>query len=421
MAKFRHVLQNRDFFLLWIGQIISQIGDRLGQMALISFVYTKAPGSSLEIAKILSFTIIPVFLIGPVAGVYVDRWDRRKTLYISDFLRTILVLLVVLFLFYYKNLGVAYFTIFLLFCVGRFFVPAKLAIIPDLVRKEDLLIANSLVNVTGMIAAILGFGVSGILVEWLKAKGGLYLDAFSFFASAALIFLISKKSYASVWHLREVKEIGKDIVEVIKKSVAQEIKEGSLYLIQKKDIRFSTGIIFILWSALGAVYVVMIAFVQKTLHSATKDLGLLIMFLGLGLFLGSLIYGRFGERLSHYKIIFASLVSNGIMLICFALTIQRYPDFKIAAGLSFVLGLLISPIMIASNTIIHNVSDNIMMGKVFSSLEIVMHLGFLLFMFISGMLAERFSQPSILVIVGGLFIILGLINFISKRKIPWLN
>jgi MFS family permease len=418
MAKFKYILKNRNFFLLWIGQIISQIGDRLGQMALIAFVYAKAPGSSIEIAKILSFTIIPVFLIGPLAGVYVDRWERRKTMYVCDFLRTVLVLVVILFLFYKKNLAAAYFMIFTLFCVGRFFVPAKLAIIPDLVKKDDLVMANSLVNITGMIAAILGFGISGILVEWLKAQGGLYLDALSFFVSAAFIFFISKSSGTAMPGL---KEVGRGIVEVIRKSVVQEIKEGSLYIFNEKDIRFSTGIIFILWSALGAVYVVVIAFVQKTLHSATKDLGLLIMFLGIGLFLGSLIYGRFGQRLSQYKIIFSSLILSGIMLIVFAIGIHRYPYFAAAAMLSFLLGLVIAPVMIAANTIIHRVSDSEMMGKVFSSLEIVMHSGFLLFMFISSLLAEKFSNLYILIVVGILFSILGAINLIYNRKIPWLD
>jgi MFS family permease len=162
-------------------------------------------------------------------------------------------------------------------------------------------------------------------------------------------------------------------------------------------------------------------FVQKTLHSATKDLGLLIMFLGLGLFAGSMIYGRFGQKLSQYKTIFASLVLSGIMLIVFALIISQHPYFLIAAGLSLLLGILISPIMIASNTIIHNVSENGMMGKIFSSLEIVMHLGFLLFMFISSILAERIPQAMILVIVGCVFSLLGVINLICHRKIPWLD
>jgi MFS family permease len=218
-----------------------------------------------------------------------------------------------------------------------------------------------------------------------------------------------------------LKEVGRGIVEVIRKSVVQEIKEGSLYIFNEKDIRFSTGIIFILWSALGAVYVVVIAFVQKTLHSATKDLGLLIMFLGIGLFLGSLIYGRFGQRLSQYKIIFSSLILSGIMLIVFAIGIHRYPYFASAAMLSFLLGLVIAPVMIAANTIIHKVSDSEMMGKVFSSLEIVMHSGFLLFMFISSLLAEKFSNLYILIVVGILFSILGAINLIYNRKIPWLD
>ncbi len=418
MSKFNEVLKNRNFFLLWLGQIISQLGDRLDQMALIAFVYLRAPGSTWEIAKMLSFTIIPVFLIGPIAGVYVDRWDRRRTMYICDLLRAGLVFTIPFFLFYAKNLIFIYVIIFIAFSIGRFFVPAKLSIIPDLVEKKDLLMANSLVNTTGMIAAILGFGISGVVVEWLGAKSGFYLDAFSFLISSILIFFIVQRSAAAATSL---KKVSREIVEVIRKSVFQEIKEGILYFIKNKSIRFTAGVIFILWSALGAVYVVLIVFVQKTLHSATKDLGLLIMFLGTGLFLGSIIYGKFGQRLSHYKIIFASLVLSGIMLVVFALTIHRYPYFMAAAALSFALGLLVAPIMIASNTIIHNTSDNAMMGKIFSSLEIVMHLGFLLFMFISSLLAERFSNILILVIVGILFSILGVINLICHRKIAWLN
>ncbi len=406
-------MKNRNFFLLWLGQIISQLGDRLDQMALIAFIYSRAPGSSLQIAKILSFTIIPVFLIGPIAGVYVDRWDRRKTMYICDILRAGLVLTIPLFLFYLKSLIPIYAIIFIVFSIGRFFVPAKLSIVPDLIEKKDLLMANSLVNTTGMIAAILGFGISGILVEWLGAKGGFYLDSLSFLISAAFIFFITKKTVA----VMSLKKVSKEIAEVISKSVLQEIKEGVQYFIRNKDIRFTSGVIFTLWSALGAVYVVLIVFVQKTLHSATKDLGLLVMFLGIGLFLGSLVYGRFGQRLSHYKIIFLSLFLSGVALIVFALTLHRYPYFAIAATLSLALGLLIAPIMIASNTIIYNASDSSMRGKIFSSMEIVMHLGFLLFMFISSLLAEKVSHVLILVIVGVIISILGVINFIYHRRI----
>ena len=425
MSKFTEVLKNRSFSFLWVGQIISQLGDRLDQMALIGFIYLRAPGSSIEIAKILSFTIIPVFLIGPLAGVYVDRWDRRRTMYICDLLRAGLVLTIPAFLFYTKNLLPIYLVIFTVFCIGRFFVPAKLAIIPDLVDTKDLLIANSLVNITGMIAAIVGFGISGILVEWLGAKSGFYLDSLSFLISGSLIFFITCRAAGNcAARPRDqygIKAVSREIVDVIRKSVFQEIKEGTLYFLKNKDIRFAAGVIFILWSALGAVYAVSIAFVQKTLQSATKDLGLLAMLLGLGLFLGSLVYGRFGQRLSHYKTIFVSLILSGVMLMVFAFGISHFPHFFVAAGLAILLGLVISPIMIASNTIIHNASSNDMMGKIFSSLEIVMHLGFIIFMFISSFLAERFSHSIILIIVGYIIILSGVINLIYHRKIPWLD
>jgi DHA3 family macrolide efflux protein-like MFS transporter len=417
MSKLIATLKNRDFFFLWLGQIISQFGDRLGQMALIGFVYARAPGSTIEIAKILSFTIIPVFLVGPIAGAYIDRWDRRRTMYICDFIRTILVLVIPLFLFTAKSSLIMYIFVFLIFCAGRFFIPAKLSILPELVEKKDLLIANSLINITGMLAAMFGFGIAGVIVEWLGPKGGFYLDALSFFVSAFLIFLITGKVASSV----KIRDLTTQIVEVFRKSIIQEIKEGVIYFIQHRDIRFTAGIMFLLFSALGSVYIVIIVFVQNTLQSITRDLGFLAMFLGSGLFVGSMVYGRFGQKLSHYKIIFVSLVLSGIMLAIFSIGLHRYPYFSVAIFLIFALGVVISPIMIAANTLVHKTSDNQMMGKTFSSLEIVMHLGFLLFMFISSILAERIPQVSILIAVSIVFVVLGFISLIYHRKIPWLD
>lgn len=423
MPKFTEILRNRNFFLLWLGQIISQLGDRLDQMALIGFVYLRTQGgagSAMGIAKILCFTIIPVFLIGPFAGVYVDRWDRRRTMYICDLVRAMLVLCIPLFLFYSKNLVPVYCIIFLVFSIGRFFVPAKLAIVPDLVDKKNLLIANSLVNTTGMIASVLGFGVSGVLVEWLGAKSGFYLDSLSFLISGTLIFFIAKNYASSV----TIKELGKEIIELFSasgKSVLQEIREGLVYFIKARDIRVTAGTLFVLWAALGAIYVVLIVFVQKALGTVTRDLGLLAMFLGIGLFLGSLVYGKFGTRLSHYKTIFMSLIASGVMVVLFAVVLEHFPRFSIAVALSLGLGMIVAPIMIASNTIIHKVSDNGMMGKVFSSLEIVMHFGFLVSMLVSSMLAERFPPGNIIVTVGIVVCLLGAVNMVVYRKTPWFN
>jgi len=417
MAQITKLLINKNFFFLWFGQIISQVGDRLGQMALIGFVSLNMQGSSLEIAKALFFTILPVFLIGPLAGVYVDRWDRRKTLYTCDFLRAILVLIIPLFLISSKTRFLVYLLIFLIFCIGRFFIPAKMAIVVDLVEKNDLLLANSLINTTGMIAAILGFGIGGILVEWFGPKGGFYLDSLSFLISAFFIFLIGKTAGNPI----KIKELAFEIVNVVRKSIWQELKEGFLYFFKNRYIRFTAWVMFVLWSALGSVYVVLIVFIQKTLGSITRDLGLLITFLGTGLFLGSLLYGRFGGRFSHYKTIFVSLILSGIFLSFFSLSLSFKPSFSVAGLLTFILGLVISPIMITSYTLIHKISQDSMMGKTFSSLEMVMHLAFILFMFISSFLSRYISELFILLSVSAIFVILGFLNLFYRKKFLWLR
>lgn len=384
-------------------------------MALIGLVYARE-GTTLQFAKILSFTIIPVFLIGPLAGAYVDKWDRRKTMYTSDLLRCLLVLLIPMFLYNKDSFIWIYLIIFLAFSIGRFFIPAKLAIIPELVEKKELLIANSMINTTGMIAAVIGFGVSGIIVEKYGARIGFYLDGLSFFLSGFFIFMVSKQTKGSI----DFNKVRQEIAKAIRKSVFIDIKEGFVYFLKNKELRATASLIFLLWSALGAVYVVIIVFVQKTLNSVTKDLGFLIMFLGIGLFLGSIVYGRFGNHISRLKTIFTCLILSGIMIIVFTLGLKQFPTTIAAISLALLLGLVISPIMIASNTIIHQASDNHMMGKVFSSFEIVMHLAFIVFMFISSILAERFSPAIILVAVGALVSVSGTILFIYRPK-KWLE
>ena len=416
MAKFNEVLRNRNFFFLWLGQIISQWGDRLGQIAVVAFVYERNPGSAFEMAKILSFTILPVLFIGPIAGVYVDRWDRRLTLFISDLLRAALVLIIPLYLMNYRSDIPLYIVIFLVFCIGRFFVPAKLAIIPDLVKGKDLLLANSLVNTTGMIAAVLGFGLGGILVERWKAQSGFYLDALSFLVSAILIFLIRPKRILA-FKPSEIAIEGRRFVREISKSVIGELKEGFLYIFKLREMRLTTGILFLLWSALGSVYVVFIIFIQSVLKSGTRDLGLVLVFLGLGLFWGTLIYGRLGQRISYHKAMFAFLSLSGLVLVLFAYLVTWFPNFILVSVLSLLLGMVISPIMNIANTLVHTASTDKKRGKVFSSLEIVIHFAFLIFMFISSFIAERIDPMRVMIFVGWVLIICGVLNFMRNAKL----
>ncbi|MFH1622331.1 MAG: MFS transporter [Candidatus Omnitrophota bacterium] len=413
MSRFRSFISNKNFLLLWIGQIVSQFGDRLNQMALIAFIFKRAPGSTFELAKLIALTIIPVFLIGPIAGIYVDRWDRRRTMYICDLVRAVLVVSIPLFLMHLNSLIPLYLAVFLIFCLSRFFVPAKMSIIPDLVKKEDLLMANSLVHTTGMIAAAMGFGIGGVIVEIVGAKGGFYLDAATFFISGVLIFFVSTKIGLKV-KAKEVLKVGKEIVEVIRKSILEELNAVFVFLRKQEKIKSVLNILFILWAVLGSVYVVVIVFIQRVFTSVVKDLGVLAVFLGCGLFFGSIVYGKLGKKITYFKAIFLSLVIAGLVLIGFTVTSYHFINFSLAAILSFVLGASISPIMIASNTLVHELTENEMRGKIFTAIEIVTHAAFLSFMFITSGLAEYIGQFSILIIVGVFAVMVGIIGMLKK-------
>ena len=430
MANFKEVLKNRNFFFLWLGQIISQFGDRLNQMALIALIYARAPGSTFQLAKVLSFTIIPVFLVGPVAASYVDRWDRRRTMVCCDLLRAVLVALIVIFFVSSKSIWPIYIIIFMVFSVSRFFVPAKMAIIPELVSGDKLLLANSLSSTTGMIATAAGFGLGGLIVERIGSSGGFLIDALTYLISGLFIFMIAAKAASYFKKVSEkvpkissetsgytparpaYTEAGGDfrkITQIIqrKRTLFAEIKEGWQFFLQDKHLRFVAQIFFLLWSALGAVYIVIIVFVQRALGSITQDLGILAMTLGIGLFTGALIYGRFGEKLSRIRAIFISLGASGIALCTFTLGLKIFCSRFLAAGLSFIMGLTLSPIIISSQTLVHEVTEQKMRGRIFGSLEIVAHLAFLLFMFLSSFLAEMVERFWILLFVGIIMTIVG--------------
>ena len=412
MAHVRELLKDKNFFLLWFAQIVSNFGDRLNQMALIGLIYIRTPGSTIELAKLLSFTIIPVFIIGPIAGIYVDRWNRKSTMIACDIIRGILVLLIPLIIKYSTSMIPIYIVVFVIFSVTRFFVPSKLSIIPDIVHKDKLLLANSLSSTTMMIATIISFGFSVIIVSTLGPQGGFYIDSASYFISAILLFFVAVRLKEG---LRQQRADGLKLKEIAKKTIIGDIKEGLVYLKSHKDIKMVAGTMFLLMAGIGSIYIVIIIFIHEALLSSTKYLGLLVMFLGIGLFLGSIMYGRFGSKFSKRKVINFGLFTAGLVIVMFTVCLKLMPSFLIAAILSTVLGIFSAPIIVSSNTLLHEVMHEDMRGRIFSSLEIIMHAGFLLFMFLSSVTAEKIGRDLVLVTIGALFSVIGLIKLIRLR------
>ena len=418
MIRFRDVLKDRNFLFLWLGQVISNFGDRLTQMALVALVYQRSPGSAMALAKLISFTVIPVFLIGPIAGVWVDRLNRRNVMIISDLLRCGLILTIPLFIAANQTMLV-YLVVFLAFSISRFFIPSKMALIPDLVSKDKLLVANTLSDTTHMIGNVVGLVAAGILVNirTIGAIGGFYIDAATFFISALLIGMIVPREF-----VRTVKgnlELTKQALgKSFRRSIFAEIKEGLGYLTRYNETRFIVYVFFLLMAGIGAVSCVIIVFIQDSFRTATRDLGFLGMFLVGGLFFGALLYGRFGQKADKRMVIHSSFVASGLFIMIFTFCVRGYPNLFIAGLVSAALGLSISPITASMNTLTHETIPEGARGRIFSSLEAVIHLGFLIFMFAAAYLTKYVDRFWILIVTGAIFSICGIGGIISGGERP---
>lgn len=416
MTRFRDVLKDRNFFCLWLAQVISNFGDRLTQMALVALVYQRTPGSAIALAKLISFTIIPVFLIGPIAGAWVDRLNKRNVMIISDLSRGILIFTIPLFIISKQILPI-YLVVFLAFSISRFFIPSRMAIIPDLVPKDKLLVANTLADTTHMLGNVMGLVVAGILVniKYIGAIGGFYIDAASFLISAGLITMMAHKGLAK--GVREDIQVTRKALEnSIRKSIFAEIKEGISYLKKYDEMHFIIYVFFLLMAGLGAISCVIIVFIQESFRTATLDLGLIGMFLAGGLLLGTLIYGKFGQKLEKKRAILLSFTTTGISVILFTFFVRRYPNILVSGILSGLIGMAASPIMASLNTLTHETMPEEARGRTFSSLEAVIHLAFLAFMFLAAYAAKYTDRFWILIAVGAIFALCGFCGITWKAK-----
>ncbi|MFH0840105.1 MAG: MFS transporter [Candidatus Omnitrophota bacterium] len=415
MVRFRDVLKNRNFLLLWIGQIISNFGDWLNNMALVALVYKKSPGSTVELAKLLFFIIIPVFIIGPIAGVYVDRWDKKKVMIMADIWRGLLVLLIPFFILRFTNFLPVYILVFIIFSITRFFLPSKMAIIPDVVPHNTLLVANTLSDTTRMVSAFVALGIAGIIVDKIGAINSLYINAASYFISAVFIYNMTVK-HAGTGFKGDMLRTKEALRHAIKKSVWTEIKEGVRFISNHKDMKFVVRTFFLLMAGLGAVSCVIIVFVQEAFGSATKDLSLLTMILGFGCFISAVLYGRFGQGIKKEVMILFSLCLTGLFIVAFALTTYFASYFLLSAAVMFLIGISVGPIIVSLNTMVHESIPQATRGRTFSSLEAIIHLAFLIFMVIAALFADKIGKLWVLTLCGVFFSVWGVAGLIKNMR-----
>src|SRR5512135_1834796 len=186
------LFRNRSFRLMWIGQLVSTAGSALTSLAAGILVY-RITGSALSVGLMLMATAAPSLLVGLIAGVFVDRFDRKRIMIAADLVRAVLVFLIPFLVPY--NIIWLYIIVMISSAIGQFFDPAHESVLPEVANEEELAAANSLMAISSFGSTAIGFAASGLIASAGNINWAFYLDAVSFLFSATCIFLIRIKPF----------------------------------------------------------------------------------------------------------------------------------------------------------------------------------------------------------------------------------
>ena len=291
------IFRNRNFALLWSGQLVSTIGDSLMSLAASIMIY-RLTGSALSVGLMLMATAAPSILFGLVAGVLVDRLNRRSIMIAADLTRAVLVFLIPFLV--PLNIAWLYVIVLLTSCVSQFFEPAHAAVVPEVATDEELASANSLLAISSFGSTAIGFAASGLIASQFSIAWAFYLDALSFVFSAGCIALL---------HLQSMKvEDGSNVGTLF-----SNLRGGLEFLWSKPILRS----VFILTPLLGLSFgmwnTLLLPFARQALHATEFEYGLQEGLTSVGFVLGSLLMAGVSDRLHEGQWLSLSLLAMGVV------------------------------------------------------------------------------------------------------------
>ena len=293
--------RNRSFRRLWIGQVISELGNWFNFIAGLGLVRLVSKGSPEATTIILLARLVPFTLFAPLAGAFVDRWSRRMVMIVSDFAR-VAVAFGFLLVRRPEDLWIAYVCTALLSFFGAFFEAAKNAAVPNITGERDLLAGNALMFSSRFLLMSLGAALGGWTAATVGYEAAFVVNAVSFLGSAFSIWLIPEQETKEL--ALEKDEVLRDRPEINaredKRSYWSDIREGWLYIISHAPVA-SILLINVLWATGGGAINLIsdrlggIVFTGERGISGDSAVAWLYFTAGLGLFIGMMIARRVGS------------------------------------------------------------------------------------------------------------------------------
>lgn len=346
------VFRNRNFTLMWTGQLVSTIGSSLTSLAAGILVY-RLTHSALSVGLMLMATAVPTLAVGLIAGVFVDRYDRKRILIGADLIRGVLVCLIPFLA--PLNIAWLYIIVMLSAAVGQFFDPAHESVLPEVASDEELAAANSLMAISSFGSTAVGFAASGFLAS-LPGRGidvAFYVDAGTFIFSAICISLV---------RITPLVVEGKTTVA----TVFRNLSAGAKFLANTPILRSLLGIRIPVLIVFGLQNVLLLPFALRALHATEFEYGLQEGLTSLAFAAGSFMLASLADRLREGQWLAISYFGMALAGIAYS----RATSVPFAITLVMISGFMNAPSFIAGRLIVQRNTPREVRGRVASTMYV---------------------------------------------------
>jgi len=377
-AAYRDLLRNHDFLLFWAGQMVSAIGDWIIVAILLGFVNDLSGGQSWAISVMMLVKFLPAILLGFLAGILIDRVDRKRTLIVCDLCRAGLVIIFV----FSNTLLMILVLVFIIETFTIIYGPAKDASIPDLVKPEQLTNANSLNQLTLFASMAFGTAIAASvvgLIGWLwkgvdPNRAAFFVDSLTFIISAFLIFKI-----------RGFKRLTEEErVKMSSAQVKQDFKQGLRYLWDHQLTRTILILTLACFLGGGTIYVLTIGFVKYVLSKGDSTFYYILSVLLFGIMAGSILGGVLRAYVKRERVMGLAISGFGAGVIVFSLLSVVWLSFIVA----FVGGVCMGYAIVGMITLLMETLDEEYRGRAFAAIQVIMRASIFLSIMLAGPLAD---------------------------------
>jgi len=400
--SFGEVLALRPVRLLWIAQVVSIFGDFLALFSVLSDVSFRLKATPAQVTMISVTFLIPFALLGPVAGVFVDRWDAKRTMIASDLIRAALAL----GLAFASGLNQIYAILFALSAVSTFFVPAQTIAIRSVTPREGLMAANALMQQAFQVVRIISPAIAGAMVNWVGAKPAYYFDGASFIFSASMIAAIAIKRAAAATNSSSPSESGK------LKSILNDLMAGARFIFTHATISFVMLAMAAGMFALSCFAPLIAIYVRDMLKSTGFQFGVISSMIGVGMIFATQFITRFAKNRSKSLLVVAGLFGMGVAV----MVMVSIGHVAVAAVGAFGIGFGAIFIIVPTQTLMQQETPVELVGRVSSSFMSVLSVSQLLGLIISGSLTQRMGIRNLFFASAAMLVLFALFGFFRLPK-----